>query len=104
LTTDRSSIETSELSIIVAVDYVAKVLRTGLRPYIGKHNITDELLTQLRGIGESLVRSLVEGLVVRRGTSLTRLEQNKDRPDEVDMDVSVIVFYPCNRINITLFV
>lgn len=104
LTTNMASIEERELSITVAVDYCAKVMRIGLRPYIGKHNITDELLTQLRGIAESLLRALVEGFVVRQGSSLDRLEQNKDRPDEVDLDISLIVFYPCNRINVTLFI
>lgn len=104
LTTNMQSIEERELSITVAVDYCAKVMRIGLRPYIGKHNITDELLTQLRGIAESLLRALVEGFVVRQGSTLTRLEQNTDRPDEVDLDISLVVFYPCNRINVTLFI
>lgn len=104
LTTNMASIEERELSITVAVDYCAKVMRLGLRPYIGKHNITDELLTQLRGIAESLLRALVEGFVVRQGSSLDRLEQRTDRPDEIDLDVSLIVFYPCNRINVTLYV
>jgi hypothetical protein len=104
LTTNMASIEERELSITVAVDYCAKVMRIGLRPYIGKHNITDELLTQLRGIAESLLRALVEGFVVRQGSTLERLEQNTDRPDEVDLDISLIVFYPCNRINVTLFI
>lgn len=104
LTTNMASIEERELSITIAVDYCAKVMRIGLRPYIGKHNITDELLTQLRGIAESLLRALVEGFVVRQGSTLTRLEQNKDRPDEVDLDISLVVFYPCNRINVTLFI
>ena len=87
-----------------AVDYSAKVMRIGLRPYIGKHNITDELLTQLRGIAESLLRALVDGFVVRKGSTLERLEQNTDRPDEVDLDISLVVFYPCNRINVTLYI
>lgn len=104
LTTNMASIEERELSITVAVDYCAKVMRIGLRPYIGKHNISDELLTQLRGIAESLLRALVEGFVVRQGSTLTRLEQNIDRPDEVDLDISLVVFYPCNRINVTLFI
>lgn len=104
LTTNMASIEERELSITVAVDYCAKVMRIGLRPYIGKHNITDELLTQLRGIAESLLRALVEGFVVRQGSTLESLEQNTDRPDEVDLKISLVVFYPCNRINVTLYI
>ncbi|MFA6132436.1 MAG: hypothetical protein WC869_00315 [Phycisphaerae bacterium] len=104
LNTDMSAIETREMSITVAVDYCAKVMRIGLRPYIGKHNITDELLTQLRGIAESLLKALVDGFVVRQGSTLERLEQNTDRPDEVDLDISLVVFYPCNRINVTLYI
>jgi len=104
LNTDMSAIETREMSITIAVDYCAKVMRIGLRPYIGKHNITDELLTQLRGIAESLLSALVDGFVVRRGSTLERLEQNTDRPDEIDLDISLVVFYPCNRINVTLYI
>lgn len=102
LTTDMSAIETRELSIGILVDYAAKVYRTGLRPYIGKHNITAEFLTQLRGIGEALTKALVDAGVLRRGSRLVSLTQNVDRPDEVDMEVSLIVPYPCNRINVKL--
>jgi hypothetical protein len=104
LTTDMTAIETRELSITISVDYSAKVLRIGLRPYIGKHNISDELLTQLRGITESLLKALVDGFVVAQGSTLDSLEQNTDRPDEVDVEISLVVFYPCNRINITLYI
>jgi hypothetical protein len=104
LTTDMTSIESRELSIGIAVDYGAKTMRYGLRPYIGKHNITSEFLTQLRGIGESLIRALVEARVWRQGSTLLQLSQDAQRPDEVNLDVSVLVLYPCNRINVTLYV
>lgn len=104
LSTDMSSIENRELSIVVAVDFMAKAMRTGLRPYIGRNNITAELLTQLRGISESIINSLVASLIVRKGTQLTRLAQNVNSPDEVDLDVDTLVYYPCNRISVTLYV
>jgi len=104
LSTDRTSIESSEMSITVAVDYTAKYVRDSLRPYIGRHNITDELLTQLRGICEGILRALVEARVLRRGSQLVSLGQNADRPDEVDIEISLLVQYPCNRINVKLTV
>jgi len=102
LTSNMDSIEERELSIGTLVDYCAKVVRNGMRPFIGKHNITDEYLTQLRGVAEALIRALVQSGVLRPGSSLTRLEQNKDRPDEIDLDISFVVPYPCNRINVKI--
>lgn len=102
LTTDRSTIENQEESIISAVDYAAKYYREAMRPFIGKNNITAELLTQLRGIGESVNRALVEGRIVNKGSRFLDLVQNADRPDSVDITVRVQPLYPCNAIDITM--
>jgi hypothetical protein len=102
LTTDMTSIETRELSIGIAIDYVAKYFRTAYRPYIGKHNVTSELLTQLRGIGEAIMRALVQAGIVAKGSRLVNVTQNVDRPDEVDITVDLVPLYPCNRITVTL--
>lgn len=102
LTTDMSSIETRELSIQFILDFTAKTMRNGLRPYIGRHNITAELLTQLRGTAESLLRQLIDSGVLLEGSRLEKLQQNADRPDEIDIEISLVVPYPCNRINVKL--
>ncbi len=102
LTTDMTSIETREVSINVAMDYTAKYYRESYRPYIGKNNITAELLTQLRGIGESVNKALVDSRIIGRGSRFVDLTQNADRPDSVDIKVRGQPLYPCNAIDITL--
>lgn len=104
LTSDMSTIELRELSINVAIDFCAYYFRTAYRPFIGKHNITNEFITQMRGIGEAVVRSLVEAGVVGRGSALRDVRQNKDAPDELMVDVDLQPLYPCNRISVTLYV
>lgn len=102
LTTNMDSIEQREMSIGIAVDYASIVFRAALSPYIGKHNITKEFLTQLRAVAEATTNALVTAGVLRRGSRVVSLSQNADRPDEIDMEVSMLVHYPCNRINVKL--
>ena len=102
LTTDMTSIELRELSINIAVDYTAKYMRAANRPYIGKRNITAELLAQLRGINEGIMRALIEGRVLAPTSRLTSLLQSSVNPDEIEIEVDVKVNYPCNRISIKL--
>lgn len=102
-TTDVSTIETREFSIVRIVDFVSKFFRNSLRPYIGKHNITSELLTQLRGTCEAILRTLVDDSVLRQGSRLMALFQDPDQPDSIIVEVSLNVPYPVNRIVVRLF-
>ena len=103
LTTNMASLEERELSIRKAIDYAAKFFRGSFRPYIGNHNITRELLTQLRGIAESIIRGLVDERVMLDGSRLERLYQDPDQLDSVIVEVSLQVPYPINRIIVKLF-
>jgi hypothetical protein len=104
LMTDMTSLLTREFSIVKLVDYAAKSMRSGLRPYIGNHNITTEFLTQLRGITEAIIRSLINSGVLLQGTSLDSLYQDPDQPDSVIVECSLSVPYPCNKIHVILYV
>lgn len=104
LMTDTTSLVTQEFSIVKLVDYACKYIRNSLRPYIGNHNITTEFLTQLRGIAESVLRSLVQSDVLLQGTTLDSLEQDKDSPDTVNITISFQVPYPCNKIRVTVYI
>lgn len=103
LTTDRSSLETQEFSIVKIVDFVAKYFRSSLRPYIGKHNINREVLSQLRGTCEAILRGLREAGVLLQKTALERLIQDPDQPDSIIVDVALDVPYPLNRIVVRLY-
>jgi hypothetical protein len=104
MSTDVSSLETREWSITKAVDYAAKFFRGSLRPYIGKHNITKELLAQLRGISEAILRALKGQGVMLERTKLEKLYQDPDQPDGVIVEVALDVPYPCNRIVVKLYI
>jgi hypothetical protein len=103
LTTDLTSIETRELSITKIVDFVAKFMRSGLRNFIGKFNITQPFLDTLSTVVQGQLSFLGEaGVVV--GGDLNNIIQDEDAPDTVLVDVTLDVPYPCNYIRLTLVI
>lgn len=102
LTTDVSSLKSRELSILKAVDFVAKLVRAQLRRYIGRNNITQQLMETVSLTAQGALAN-VSGSVVARAT-LDKLEQSKNSPDEILATISVTPFYPANRIKITIVV
>lgn len=103
LTSDMSSIEKREFSILNALDFTAKFLRAGLRNFIGRFNITQNLQssisTTLDGLGSFLT---TQGVL--RTFKVDRLVQDTSQPDVLLLDISVGVLYPCNEIKVTLIV
>jgi hypothetical protein len=103
LSTNITTIETRELSITKVVDFCAKVLRTGLRNFIGQFNITQPFLDTLSTAIQGMLSFLVEnGIII--GGELNNLIQSKDAPDVVLVDVTLDVPYPCNYIRLTLVI
>jgi hypothetical protein len=102
LTTDVSSIKTRELSIVKAVDYVAKLIRSQVKRYIGKNNITKQLLETI-SIGITAALSNVSGSVVA-AASLDVLTVDTTYLDTIKAEVSITPFYPANYIKITIFI
>lgn len=98
--TDSSSIETRELSITKAIDWLAKTLRQANRNFIGRYVITPNFLDQLTLANESVL-SLAEQVAVNTA-DLTEVAQSEDAPDTVLLEVEVQPSYPCNKIRITI--
>ncbi|KKN70494.1 hypothetical protein LCGC14_0430720 [marine sediment metagenome] len=103
LSTNVLTIETRELSITKVVDFTAKFLRGALRPYIGKFNITDIYLEQLRTVVDGVLKDLIAQGVLIDGT-IVSLEQSVDQPDTVLIEIDLQVPFPANFIRITLLV
>jgi len=103
LSTDTTSIEKRELSITKVVDYTAKFVRTGLRNFIGRHNITPQFIDQITTVTQGLVNFLIEGGVLI-GAEVNRVAQDKDNPDTLLVDITLNVPYPCNYIRVTLII
>lgn len=103
LTSDMSSIEKREFSILTALDFTAKFLRGGLRNFIGRFNITANLQSSISTAVDGL-GSFLTSQQVLDAFSVSRLIQNPDQPDSLILDINVKVLYPCNEIRITLIV
>lgn len=103
LSTDLLSIETRELSITKAVDFVAKFMRLGVRKFIGTQVITKDLLDTIGTTIQGMLSFLTEAGVLN-GANLNNLVQDEDAPDTVLVDITLDVPFPCNYIRITLVV
>jgi len=101
LTTDMSSIETRTDSITKIVDFTAKFLRSGLRNFIGRFNITQGFLDSLGHVIQGLLGFLTESGVLI-GAQLNNIIQDTSAPDTVLVDVVLDVPFPCNYIRLTL--
>ena len=102
LTTDVTSLKTRELSILKSIDFLAKLIRNQVKRFIGRNNITKQLLeTVALGINGAL--SNASGSVVA-SASLDRIAQDKSNLDTITVDITVVPFYPANYIKITIFV
>jgi len=103
LTTDMTSVETRTDSVTKIVDFVAKFLRTGLKNYIGRFNITQGFLDSLGHVIAGLLGFLSDSGVLI-GATLNNLIQDTNEPDQVDVDITLDVPLPCNYIRLTLTV
>ena len=101
ITTDMTSVETRTDSVTKIVDFVAKFLRTGLKNYIGRFNITQGFLDSLGHVIAGLLGFLTDSGVLI-GASLNNLVQDTAEPDQVDVDITLDVPLPCNYIRLTL--
>jgi len=103
LSTDVSLIEKRELSITKDVDYIAKLVRNQLRPYIGRYNITKVFLEMLASITDGILKLVVEDGQLIDG-QIVELLQDKDQPDTVRITIDIDVPYPANYIRVTLLI
>jgi hypothetical protein len=103
LTTDMTSVETRTDSVTKIVDFVAKFMRTGLKNYIGRFNITQGFLDSLGHVIQGLLGFLADsGILI--GSNLNNIVQDTTEPDQVDVDITLDVPLPCNYIRLTLTV
>jgi hypothetical protein len=103
LTTDMASIEVRESSVTKIVDFVAKFLRRSLLGYIGRFNVTQGFLDTLGHVIEGIGGFLIESSVLL-GFTLNQIQQDKDAPDTVLVDVTLEVPLPCNFIRLKLVI
>jgi hypothetical protein len=106
LTTDVTDLNTREISRVKNVDYVAKFLRSIVKPYLGKYNVTDELLGLLRTTFEGAFLYLKRSSVPKAGSviSFGTLTSITSSNDTVTAEVRVGIGCPFNVAIINLYV
>jgi hypothetical protein len=103
ITTDLTSIETRTDSITKVVDFTAKFLRTGLKNFIGRFNVTQGFLDSLGHVVQGLGTFLMDtGVLI--GFNMNNIIQDADAPDTVLIDCTLDVPFPCNYIRLTLVI
>lgn len=101
LTTNMESVQSRENSIISIADYTGKMVRAALAQYIGKENVTTEVLTRMEASANSVLDNLIQNNVLIDG-AVTEITQDTDQPDTVYCSVAILPPYPCNYINIDI--
>ena len=101
VSTNVTSIAYRELSVTKSLDFTAKFIRDGIRPYIGVNVITPAFLKLLNSVLVS------QGLfLVREGTlndfKVVSVAQDTINADTINVTVNVLVKYPVNYIKIKL--
>jgi hypothetical protein len=103
LTSDMSSIEKREFSILTALDFGAKFIRASLRNFIGRFNLTTNVQDAISVNMEAISSFLVTNGVFR-SFRVTRIAQSTEARDRLLLDCAVGVYYPLNEIYTTLVV
>src|SRR5690606_17760831 len=114
LTTSQSKDpEDNEYSIIKNLDGITKFFRDRLKPYAGKHTITDGYLERLDGSFTTAIEEVKEMGLARNMTILTpwrlrRVPSDASGQDEVKTNlitrVKVDLAYPANNLDVYLLI
>jgi hypothetical protein len=101
LTSNMDAIEYRERSITKQADTAAKTIRSSLNPYIGKYNITPDLISFLRNVVSIASTQLVKDGVVA-SIEITKVQQDPLVVDKINIDCTVTVFVAGNYYDVTL--
>jgi hypothetical protein len=107
LSTDRTSIETQELSITKNLDFLSFYFKQLLEPFIGVWNVTEDALIAIRNVLKGGIEFQRAQLLPRIGAPLIdanilSLVQNELLKDTVDIEMEVQLPFPLNFINLRL--
>ena len=101
MSTDVTSVAKRELSITKALDFTAKFIRKGLKPYIGVNVISPAFLKLLQSVLVSQGLFLVRDGVLN-DFKVTSVAQDGSSKDTINVEINVLVKYPVNYIKIKL--
>ena len=102
LTTDVSSIKTREYSVGKAVDMVAFMIRAVIRARIGRFNIDKRWLEETGMLVSATCREASGNHVAQ--VNAGNLSIDPVAPDSAEQDITMVPFFPANRINVKIYV
>jgi hypothetical protein len=105
-----NNLNTSELSITKNLDAISYFFAERLKPYIGKYNITPQLLGVLHNVisggldylSSSTGVGLYGPMVIAEGTSIDRLYQDPALQDHVQCELTLNLPKPFNVLKLYL--
>ena len=103
LTTDRSILEKQELSCVKDLDYISKMGRETMRPYIGRFLVNEITMTTLYTIGDSFCKRLRKDKLANKA-ELISIKVDPNSRDTVIMCIDVEVPVPLNKIRLYIYV
>lgn len=108
---EANNLNTAELSITKNLDSISYYFDNLCSPYIGKYNITPDLLAVLHNVitgGLTSLESTTWGLygpqIIAEGTEILLLEQDAVLKDHVNCNLKLNLPYPFNHLVLKLFV
>ena len=107
LTTDVTDIKRAEPSVTKIIDYISRIVKQEFTPYLGKYNINEPLLSQLKNVAQSIVEFVENQVDINAGPLVNeirfeKLAQSTVNLDEVEAEIYVDVPIPFNNLTITI--
>jgi len=104
VTTDTSTLQNMEDNIVTQVDYVSKMLRTALKPFIGGNLITKEFI-------KYTIKPIVFGVITTcrqiqaiADIQIRYIRQSETNPDTIEIVADITPLYSLNVIRVTLYI
>lgn len=101
LTSNMDAVEYREWSITKQVDLAAKTIRASVNPYVGRYNITSQLLRFIRNVLSIAASTLINNTVVSQVT-IVSVSRDELIADKINIVLDVTVFVAGNYYDITL--
>lgn len=108
--TADNNINTRELSITKNLDSISYFFDNLYSPYVGKYNITTEVIKQLETLGNGGIAKLGKssyGLygpqLISEGSEITNVEQDSILKDHANIEMTLQLPYPLNNIVLKLY-
>lgn len=104
LTSNMQAVEYREWSITKQSDVCAKTFRASVEPYVGKFNITDDLLRFVATVCNIVSQKLTRTPAIVADVSVTAIKRDEVIADKINIYITITVFVAGNYYDIELLI